>query len=101
MIDSQIFYNFGKACKPIISQFAALGRLIQQLNERRDFQLLVISIKARQQSNPYRFFVYQLVVRCVKSGYKDRSYWIKLLYASIRDRKQLKVYLSREINDST
>lgn len=85
-------YNFGRACEPLVEQFRVVGCMIKEINERPDFQLLVISIKSPRQENPYHFFFWQLVIRFVKARHKDRRYWFELIRASIRDRKQLKVY---------
>ena len=90
----EAFYNVGKACQPYVAEFAAIGNRIKQLNERPDFQLLVISIKSRGQENPYRFILGQLVVRFVKSKREDKRYWLQLLLACIRERKHLKLCFS-------
>ena len=89
----QAVNNFSKVAGQImIPHLSAAGRLMRQLNERPDFQLLVISLKAREQKNPYRYFLYHVMLRYIKARHKDRKYWFKLLLGCIGARQHLKVY---------
>ena len=43
--------NLGEACRPVLKQFQQATQMIRELNERPDFQFLVMWIRAKQGVN--------------------------------------------------